>query len=86
MTVGCSKVCTPIKEVGLGIRDKMVFNHALLWKLLSQYGTERDAWWRVAVGSKFGSLWGGWCSVEPRGASGSVDLAISKVDRVSHRN
>ena len=35
-----------------------------------RYGFERDAWLRVAVDSKFGSLWGGWCSLEPVGAYG----------------
>jgi hypothetical protein len=43
-----------------------VFNRTLLGKWLSRYGMERDAWWRVVVDSKFRSLWGGWCSVEPR--------------------
>jgi hypothetical protein len=28
------------------------------------------AWWRVAVDSKYGSLWGGWCSREVAGAFG----------------
>jgi len=30
----------------------------------------RDVWWRVAVVSKFGSLWDGWCSLEPIGTFG----------------
>jgi hypothetical protein len=46
----------------------MVFNCALLGKWLWCYGIERDAWWRVVVGSKYGSLWGKWCSLEPEGA------------------
>jgi hypothetical protein len=68
--VNWAKVCTPIKEGGLGIRNLMVFNHTLLGKWLWHYGIERDAWRRVAVDSKYGSLWGGWCSLEPRGAFG----------------
>ena len=64
-----SKVCTPIKEGGLGIRNLMVFNCAILGKWLWRYGSERDACWRV-VDSKFGSLWGGWCSFELGGAFG----------------
>jgi hypothetical protein len=64
------KVCTPLKEGGLGIRNLLIFNRALLGKWLWRYGLERDAWWRVVVDSKYGSLWGGWCSLEPRGVFG----------------
>jgi hypothetical protein len=35
-----------------------------------RYVHEREAWWRVAVDSKFGSSWSGWCSLEPFGAFG----------------
>lgn len=65
-----SKVGTPISKGGLGIRNLLMFNRALLGKWLWRFGIERDAWWRVAVDSKFGSLWGGWCSLEPVGAFG----------------
>ena len=41
--VNWAKVCTPIKEVGLGIRNLMVFNRTLLWKWLWRYEIERDA-------------------------------------------
>jgi hypothetical protein len=68
--VNWSKVCTPLKERGLGIRNLMVFNRTLLGKWLWHYGSKRDAWWRVVVDSKFGSLWGGWCYLEPEGAFG----------------
>ena len=64
------EICTPIKEGGLGIRNLLVFNRALLGKWLWRYGVERDAWWRVVVEAKYGSLRGGWCSFEPRGAYG----------------
>jgi hypothetical protein len=62
--VNWSKVCTPISEGGLGIRNLVMFNCALLSKWSWRFGIERDAWWRVMVDSKFGSLWGGWCSIE----------------------
>ncbi|XP_059462221.1 uncharacterized protein LOC132191291, partial [Corylus avellana] len=48
----------------------MVFNHALLGKWSWHYRSERDAWWRVVVDAKFGSLWGGWCSMELGGTFG----------------
>jgi hypothetical protein len=54
--VNLMKVCTPIKEGGLGIRNLIVFNRALLGKWLWRYGVERDAWWRVAVEARYGSL------------------------------
>jgi hypothetical protein len=43
--VSCHKVCTPISEGGLGIRNLLRFNHALLDKWLWRYGIEREAWW-----------------------------------------
>jgi hypothetical protein len=48
----------------------LMFNCALLGKWLWRYGIERVAWWRVAVDSKFGILWGEWCSLDPVGAFG----------------
>ena len=66
--VSWSKVCSPISERGLGIGNLMVFNRTLLGKWLWRYGIEREALRRVAVESKYGSLWGGWCSLEPSGA------------------
>jgi hypothetical protein len=64
------KVCTPISKGGLGIRNLLMFNRTLLGKWLWQFGIDRDAWWRVVVDSKFGSLWGGWCSLESVGDFG----------------
>jgi hypothetical protein len=63
--VSWSKVCTPISEGWMGIRNLVMFNCTLLGKWLRRYGIER-----VAMDSKFGSLWGGWCSLEPVGAFG----------------
>jgi hypothetical protein len=55
-----SKVCNSISEGGLDIRNLVMFNRALLGKWLWCYGIEREAWWRIVVDFKFGSLWGGW--------------------------
>jgi hypothetical protein len=62
--VSWSKVCSPIYGGGLVIRNLTVFNHALLGRWLWCYRLEKEAWWRVVVDSKYGSLWRGWCSLE----------------------
>jgi hypothetical protein len=45
-------VSWPISEGGMGIRNLLRFNHALLGKWLRRYWLEREAWWRVVVDSK----------------------------------
>jgi hypothetical protein len=66
--VSWSKICSPISEGGLGIRNLMMFNRAL--NGCGAMGFEREAWCRVAVDTKFVSLWGGWCSLELAGVFG----------------
>jgi hypothetical protein len=46
------------------------FNRTLLGKWLWRYGHEREAWWRVVVEAKYGSMWGGWCTCPHTRASG----------------
>jgi hypothetical protein len=41
-----TKICEPIRNGGLAIRDLRRFNRALLGKWLWRYGTEREALWR----------------------------------------
>jgi hypothetical protein len=43
--VSLDKICSPIFEGGLGIRNLRAFNCALLGKLLWHFGFESDAWW-----------------------------------------
>jgi hypothetical protein len=68
--VSWTKVCTPIAEGGLGVRNLLVFNRALWGSGLWRYAHEREALWRVVVDSKYGSAWGGWCSNEVHGSYG----------------
>jgi hypothetical protein len=68
--VSWAKVCSPISEGGLGIRNLRTFNRALLGKWLWRYVNEREARWRVVVDAKFGSMGGGWCSRAPTGPHG----------------
>ena len=63
--VSWSKVCSPISEGGLGIRNLRLANQALLGKWLWHYATERGAWWKAVVEAKYGCNWGRWCSMDP---------------------
>jgi len=65
-----STICFPIHYGGLGVRNLIKFNQALLGKWLSCYATEREALWRFIVEAKYDSLSGGWCSKEVAGSFG----------------
>lgn len=67
--VSSSKVCYPISEGGLGIRNLRIFNKALLGKWLWRYAYERKALWKSMVDAKYGSTRAGWCSLDPLGLS-----------------
>jgi hypothetical protein len=59
--VNWPKVCSPIREGGLGIRNLRCFNRALLGKWLWRFASEPEAWWRKVVVAKYG-LERGWRS------------------------
>ena len=54
--VSWSKVCSPVSVGGLGIRNLLMFNRALLGKWLWRYMHEIGALWRVVVDFKYSSL------------------------------
>lgn len=62
------KICTPLSYGGLQVRELRTFIKALLGKWLWWNHQEGDALWRTVIDAKFGSIWGGWCSNEVRGA------------------
>jgi hypothetical protein len=48
-------------------------------EMLWRYGMERDAFWHKVVETKYGNLWGGWCTGTMRGSYGvSLWKAIRK--------
>jgi hypothetical protein len=49
---------------GLGVRNLIQFNQALLGKWLWRFATEREASWRKLVEAKYDVMRGGWCSKE----------------------
>jgi hypothetical protein len=55
-----AKVCSPIDEGGLGIRNVRRFNQALLGKWLWRFAHKEGVWWRTVLVAKYGSVWGGW--------------------------
>jgi hypothetical protein len=63
-------ICSSKASGGLGVRNLVMFNKALMGKWLWRYVMERDAFWRKVVDVKYGSLRGGWCSKEVGGSYG----------------
>jgi hypothetical protein len=57
---------------GLGFRNLINFNQALLGEWSWRYTIEREALWCLVLDAKYDSLSGGWCSkvVEGHFASG----------------
>jgi hypothetical protein len=53
-----------MKSGGLGVRNLIHFNRALLGKWLWCYAMKREDLWRLVIDIKYDSLKGGWCSKE----------------------
>jgi hypothetical protein len=68
--VNWRKVCSPVREGGLGICNLRCFNRALLSKWLWRYASEPRACWRKVVEAKYGSKRGGWHSKVGAGSHG----------------
>ena len=69
--VGWDRVCQPIRCGGLGIKNLVLFNPAILDKWLWRYATEKEALWRKFVEIKYGGMWGDWCSKSIQGSYGT---------------
>jgi hypothetical protein len=63
-------ICTPIQQGGLGLRQIVPFNQALLVKWLWRFANERNAYWRQVIVGKYGCDRDGWHSKEGRGGHG----------------
>jgi hypothetical protein len=63
-------LCAPIQQGGLGLRQIIPFNQALLSKWLWRFANERDAYWRRVIVCKYGCERDGWHSKEGRGRHG----------------
>ena len=64
------KVCTPLAQGRLGIRDMILFNKAFLGKWLWRFEIEELKLWRRVVAVKYGIEGGGWRIKSIRGSHG----------------
>jgi hypothetical protein len=77
------KVCSPIDEGGLGIRNVRRFNQTLLGKWLWHFAHKEGSWWRSVLVAKYGADWGGWRS---RKISGPHGVGLWKFIRKGWQN
>ena len=68
--VAWEKVCLPRELGGLGIRNLVSFNQALLGKWLWRYGHETTHLWRRVIAMKYGEEKGDWSTRVCRRAHG----------------
>ena len=68
--VAWDRICALIQQGGLGVRQIIPFNLALLGKWLWRFGLEESHLWRRVMAAKYGVGRGGWTSNSPRGTHG----------------
>jgi hypothetical protein len=68
--VNWKNVCMPIAAGGLGIKNLILTNQALLGKWFWRFATEKEAYWRKVVALKYGVSLGNWVSGLGRGSYG----------------
>ena len=68
--VNWDQVCSPLRAGGLGIRNVLKFNKALLGKWLWRYATKSEAFWYKIIKEKYEKQDGGCCSKEVSGPFG----------------
>jgi hypothetical protein len=61
--VNWHQICRPIQEGGLGVKQMVALNNALLGKWHWRFANEKTALWREVIVSKYGSGRGGWSSL-----------------------
>ena len=54
------RICTPIDQGGLGVRDLISFNKVLLGKWMWRFGLEDSKLWRHVLAVKYGVEGRGW--------------------------
>ena len=68
--VAWENVCSPLEVGGLGVKNLVHFNQALLGKWLWRFGQEGLHLWRRVIATKYGEGQGGWNSKVCRRAHG----------------
>ena len=58
--VNWTKICEPTQCGGLGIRNLLTFNQALLGKWLRWFAMEREALWQSMLEKNYGCIWDTW--------------------------
>jgi hypothetical protein len=63
-------ICSSKVSEGLGVKNLIQFNRALMGKWRWRFTVDRDVLWRKVVAIKYGSMRGGWCTKKVGGSFG----------------